>query len=57
LKKGLPSYEGYGSAYFFIDSKLQLFAFWVWHSILMRLSLFVGLISLSMVINLFREPR
>lgn len=55
LKRGLPDYEGYGSAYFFIDNKLQLFAFSMWHSVLMRASLFLGIIAFCMVINVFRK--
>lgn len=54
LKRGLPNYEGYEDAYFFIDTKLQLLAFRLWHSVLMRMSFFLALVVPCMAINLFR---
>jgi len=55
LKSGLPNYEDYGKAYFFIENKGEQLAFWLWHSLLMRVSLFVGCFVLLILFNLLRN--
>lgn len=55
MKSGLPTYIEYKSAVFFIQSTARRLAFFVWHSLLMRVSFFLGVFIPTMVINLFRS--
>ena len=55
LKSGLPSYEDYGKIYFFIDTDRERVAFYLWHSVLMRISFLFAVIIPCMGINLFRS--
>jgi len=55
LKTGLPVYEEYGNTYFFIDSQIQKIAFYLWHSVLMRVSFLFATFIPCMGINLFRS--
>ena len=55
MKKGLPKFSDYKEAYFYIENRSQALAFYLWHSILMRISLFFGIFTIVMAINLFRD--
>ena len=56
MKKGLPKdLVDYKTAYFYIENSTQKLAFCIWHLILMRISLTIGIITMCMAVNLFRS--
>lgn len=55
MRKGLPKFADYKEAYFYIENRRHKLAFYTWHSILMRFSLFLGIFTIIMAINLFRS--
>jgi hypothetical protein len=54
MKKGVPDYDDYDGAYFYIENSVHKFAFTFWYHYLMRISILFQIFFPCMLINLLR---